>query len=90
MATHEASRGRVLYARWEVRVFRGIERFSDYKKIKARVRPLTDKTAGEHALRGGKRRWHSLLSDRGLATIIAVGTVALVLLAIATLIVILV
>jgi hypothetical protein len=83
------SRGQVLYARWEIRAFRGIERFSGYKKIKTRMRPVMDNAVDTHVLRGGKRGWRSLLSDKGLATIIAIGTVVLVLLAVATLIVIL-
>jgi hypothetical protein len=53
------------------------------------MRPVMDNAADVHALRGGKRGWRSLLSDKGLATTIAVGTVVLVLLAAATLIVIL-
>jgi hypothetical protein len=89
MVARGASRGRVLYARWEIRVFRGIERFSDYKKIKARIRPLMDNATDLHAVRDGKQRWRSLLSEKGLTTVIAVGTVVLVLLAAATLIVIL-
>jgi hypothetical protein len=83
------SRGRVLYARWEIRAFRRIERFSDYKKVSCRMRPVADNTADADALLGEKRCWRSLWSDRGLTTIIAVGTVVLVLLAAATLIVML-
>lgn len=45
--------------------------------------------ADAHALRGGKRGWRSLLSEKGLTTIVAVGTIVLVILAAATLIVIL-
>jgi len=48
-----------------------------------------DNAKNVHALRGRKRRWHSLLSGKGLTAIIAIGTVVLVLLAAATLIVIL-
>jgi hypothetical protein len=48
-----------------------------------------DNAQDVHAIRGGKRDWSALLSDKGLTTIIAVGTVVLVLLATATLIVIL-
>jgi len=87
MVVPGASPGQVLYARWEIRVFRGIERFSDYRKIKARMRPVM--TPDVHALQDRKRGWRSLLSDKGLTRIIAVGTVVLVLLAVATLIVML-
>ena len=34
---HRDDRGRVFYADWGVQEFRGIERFSDYRKIKARL-----------------------------------------------------
>lgn len=81
------SRGRILYARWEVRVFRGIERFSDYKKIKAKMPLVTDNAEDVPALREAKRGWRFLRSDKVLTTIIAVGTIALVLLTAATLIV---
>jgi hypothetical protein len=89
MVIRGASRGRVLYARWEIRVFRGIERFSDYKRIKAHMRQVMNYTADVNAPRSEKRGWRSLLSDKGLTTIVAVGTVLLVLLAAATLMVIL-
>ena len=84
-----AVRGRALYARWEIRAFRGIERFSDYKKIKARVRPVKHSPIGVCTAQDEKRRWRSQLSDRGLAGIIAAGTVMLVLIGVATLIVML-
>jgi hypothetical protein len=89
MVTRGAGRRRVLYARWEIRAFRDIERFSDYKKIKTHIQALMVSAANVPALRGGKWGWRSVLSDKGLATIIAVGTVVLVLLAVATLIVML-
>jgi hypothetical protein len=78
------NRGRIYYARWEVRIFRGIERFSDYKKVKTKMRRVViDNVADVPAPRGAKRGWRSLRSDK----IIAVGTIALVLLTAATLIV---
>ena len=86
MVVRGASRGRVLYARWEIQEFRGIERFTDYKKIKARMRPVKDITPDVHALRRGKQGWHSVLSDKVLTTTIAVGTIILVVLAAATLV----
>jgi hypothetical protein len=87
MVTRVESNERVLYARWEIRVFRGVERFSDYKRVKARTPRVHG--ADVSVLRGQKRRRRSLLSIRGLTIIIAVGTVVLVLLTIATLIVLL-
>src|SRR6266404_5431900 len=89
MVVREGSRRGVLCARWEIRVLRGIERFSDYKKINARMRPVIDNAEGIHAPRDRKRGWRSMLSDKVLTTIIAMGTVVLVLLTAATLIVIL-
>jgi hypothetical protein len=89
MVIRGASPGQILYARWEIRVFRGIERFSDYRKIKAHMRPVMDNAPDVRALRDGKRGWRSLLSDKGMTRIVAVGTVVLVLLAVATLIVML-
>ena len=74
---------RELFARWEIRMFRGIDRFSDYKRIKARMLPTAVNAET------GKIGWRFLLSDRGLTRIVAIGTVALVLFAAATLIVIL-
>lgn len=85
MVARGASRGRVLYAHWDVRAFRGIERFSDYKKIKNHLRRALYKEAP----RGRQRGWRFLLSDKGLTTVIAVGTVVLVLVTVATLIVML-
>jgi hypothetical protein len=71
----------------EIRVFRGVERFSEYKRVKARTPRVHG--ADANVLRGQKRPRRSLLSNRGLTIIIAVGTVVLVLLATATLIVLL-
>lgn len=71
---------------WDIQVFRGVKRFSDYKKAKARIRRALDTNANVRDLRGWKRARRSLLSNRGLTIIIAMGTVVLVLLAIATLI----
>jgi hypothetical protein len=86
MMVHRASPGRVLYARWEICAFRGVERFSDYKRIKDRMRPVMDNSANVNALRGGIRRWRSLLSDKEMAIINAVCAVVLVLLTAALLI----
>lgn len=68
-------------------MFRGVERFSEYKRVKARTPRVHG--ADANVLRGQKRPRRSLLSNRGLTIIIAVGTVVLVLLATATLIVLL-
>jgi hypothetical protein len=86
MASAENSE-RVLYARWDIGVCRGIERFSDYKKAKARIRRQLDTRANASAPQDQKRHWCFLLSEKGLATITAAGTIALVLLGMATLIV---
>lgn len=80
MMVREESFGQVLYARLEIRAFRNIERFADYKRISTRVRSAMDGTATAHASRGGKSGWRSVLSIKGLTAIIAVGTVVLVLL----------
>jgi hypothetical protein len=77
-----ANRGRVFYARPEIEVFHGIERFSDYKKIKARMRRALQKRTS--APRGRKHGWRFLLSNRGLAIITAAAAVAGVLIAIIT------
>lgn len=87
MMIRRTGSGRLLYARWEIRAFRGIERFSDYKRIKDRMRPVTDNAADVHALQRGVRSLRLLLSDRELTTITAVGTVMLVVLTAAPLIV---
>ena len=79
------SQGGVLYVRPEIEVFRGIERFSDYKKTRDRVRRALDQSTGSP--RGRRQRWRFLLSDKGLTAIIAIGTVVLVLIGVATLIV---
>jgi hypothetical protein len=68
---------RVLYAHWDIRVYRGIQRFSDYKKVKARTRRVLDTSADVKGPRGQKRSRRSLPSNRGLTIIIAVGTVVL-------------
>jgi hypothetical protein len=84
-----AVRGRILCARWEIRAFRGIERFADYKKINVRMGPIIHYPTSAHIIKDKKRPWRSRLSDRGLTGIIAVGTIALVLIGIATLVVML-
>jgi hypothetical protein len=78
-----ATRGRVLYARSDIEAFRGVERFSDYKKTKRRIqRSLAAETPKDRT-----RRWHLLLSDKGLTAIIALGTVAIAVISVLTLIV---
>jgi hypothetical protein len=80
------SREQLFRARWEIRAFRNVERLADYKKIKARrQRELTRTDAT--ALRGHTRRWRSLLSEKNETTIIAVGTVVIVFLTVALLVV---
>jgi hypothetical protein len=74
-----ASRGRVFYARPEIEVFHGIERFSDYKKIKAHMRRALQKRTS--APRNRKQGWRFLLSNRGLAIITAAAAVAGVIIA---------
>jgi hypothetical protein len=85
---HGESRGRILYARWEIRLFSSVERFSDYKKIKARAQSIFHYPSMRRQ-RGGKRGWRSLISNHGLTAVIAIGTVVLILLAVATLVAIL-
>lgn len=80
---HSINGGRVLYARPDIEVFHGIERFSDYKKTKRRMR----RSLATDTSKGRTHSWRLLRSDKGLTAIIAIGTVALVLLAVATLIV---
>src|ERR1700679_2261885 len=89
MVTQRADDDRNLYARWDIRAFRGVVRFSDYKRAKARIRRSPDTRASINSQRPWRQRWRSLRSDKGMTTIIAIGTVALVLLAVATLIVML-
>jgi hypothetical protein len=72
----------VLYARWEIQAFRDVERFPDYRKLKDRLRRTLDKDA---TLRR-KPHWRSLLSDKALTVIIAIGTVVLVLVGVASLV----
>jgi hypothetical protein len=80
------SREQMLRAGWEIRAFRNVERLADYKKIKARrQRELTRTDAT--ALRGRTRRGRSLLSEKNKTTIIAVGTVVIVFLTVALLVV---
>ena len=80
------SREQVLRAGWEIRAFRNVERLADYKKIKARRQHELTRTAAI-ALRGRTRRWRSLLSEKNKTTIIAVGTVVIVFLTVALLVV---
>jgi hypothetical protein len=80
------SREQMLRARWEIRAFRNVERLADYKKIKARRQHELTRTAAI-ALRGRTRRWRSLLSEKNKTTIIAVGTVVIVFLTVALLVV---
>jgi len=87
MVTRAENREQVLYAHWNVRAFRSVERIADYKKVKARLRRVPDTASGFNAPKGGKRHWRFLSSDKGLTKIIAAGTVVLVLLTSAMLIV---
>ena len=89
MVARGSSREPTLYAHWDIRVCRGVERFSDYKKVKARIRRALNTSVSANAPQGRKPRWRSLLSDKGLATITAIGTVALVLLGVLTVMVML-
>jgi hypothetical protein len=68
------NRDRVLYANWKVQEFRSVERFSDYQKIKARLRQ-GDAVPG--VLQGKRRIW---LPDHRLTIVIAVTGVISVLL----------
>jgi hypothetical protein len=88
MAVDESNFARVLYPRQDIWAFRSIERFSDYKRIKARTGPSAGSTARIHFLYMKLARCF-LLSNKSLTIIIAVGTVILVILAIATLFVML-
>jgi hypothetical protein len=87
MAVHVEDPEQVLYARWEIHVFCSIERASDYKKTKACLLRTLNGGLGTNTLRGRMRSWWSLFSDKDPAAIIAIGTVALVLLTLALLIV---
>ena len=89
MVTRGSSREPALYAHWDIRVCRGVERFSDYKKVKARIRRALNTNLSANVPQGRKPHWRSLLSDKGLATITAIGTVALVLLGVLTVMVML-
>jgi hypothetical protein len=64
----------VLYADWKVQEFRSVERFSDYRKIKARLHQ-DDIIPG--ARQPERRIW---FSDHTLTTVIAATGVLLVLL----------
>lgn len=76
----------MLRARWEIRAFRNVERLADYEKIKARRQRKLTRTDAT-ALRGRTRRWRSLSSEKNKTTIIAVGTVVIVFLTVALLVV---
>jgi hypothetical protein len=76
-----------LYASWEIQAFRSVQRFSDYRKIKGRLRRTIDN--GANLAKDRRPSWRFLLSDRWLTIIIAVGTIVLVLIGVATLIVML-
>jgi hypothetical protein len=89
MVTRAAGPERFIYARWDIRMFRGITRLSDYKKVKARMRRALGTDTNADTRQGRGRRWRSLLSDRGLVTITAVGTIALVVIGVLTLLVML-
>jgi hypothetical protein len=89
MVARATSRNHFLYARPEIVVCRGVERFADYKKAKARIRRALDTGIDADASWGWKRRWRSLASAKGLAMITAIGTLVLVALGVATLIVLL-
>ena len=80
VAVRRSIRGRVFFAHSDIWRFRGIERLSDYLKIKRRShQPDTGTDASPR--RGWKRFWRFLTSDKGL-------TLILILVSVATLIVI--
>lgn len=68
------------YARREIREFRNIARYSDYKKIKADLLRKRDVEPGTTSRRVRMRPWFSWMSESGWTAVIAIGTVALVLL----------
>ena len=73
---YRENHGRVLYADWKVQEFRSVERFSDYRKIKAR---LQQGNSIPRIRQPERRVW---LSDHMLTIIIAATGIMLVLLAV--------
>jgi hypothetical protein len=84
MASRETD-GSMLCARPEVEVLRDIERFSDYQKAKSRVRQVLARYTGISA--DPQPRWRHMLSEKNSSAIVAFGTLALVIIGIATLLV---
>ena len=78
MVSYAQKPEQIFYARWDIRAFRSVERFEDYKRVKASLIRAPDTAADSNAPRGWKRRWRSFSSDRGLTKTIAYGTIAIV------------
>ncbi len=85
MVLFEGNRGRVLYADWGIQELCGVERFSDYRKAKARIRRAQRQGLDISGSRQAGRRFG--LSDRGLTIIVATAGVVAALATVATLIV---
>ena len=89
MVTRAEKPEQVLYAHWEIRVCRSVERLSDYTKAKAHLLRSLPDDLGANSRRGRMRlRWF-LVPNNYSTAVIAIGTVALVLLTVAMLIVML-
>jgi hypothetical protein len=78
MAVHGHDPDQVFYASWDVRKFRSVEQYADYRRVKSRLRRPLVCTALASTPKVAELGWRSFVSDAG--------TIALVLLTAAMLI----